>query len=93
MDEERSHLVVRVRYEGISPHHDGTQHRAIGKDKACGEESASDGRTNKPVWQPEIGQNQEVSEVAEIEQEVVKLQLFVGIPTIGQQEKSFLKDM
>ena len=90
MDEKGGHLVSGVRHKGVSPHYDGTEHGAIGKAEAGGEEPAPDGLSQQHVWQPQVEQDQQVGEVAEVKEEVVIAQLLVGVPAVGDESEAFL---
>ena len=91
MYEERGHLVVGMRDNGIPPHHNGREHRTIGKTETGGEEVSPDGGPQQPVWQPEIHEYQGVGEVAKVEEEIVEALFLVSIPAIWYQNKEFLQ--
>ena len=80
-----------MRDEGVPPQHDGSEHRAVGKAVANGEEPSSDAGTHDLIWKPQVEEDEEVGEVAEVKQEVVVTALFVGIPSVCDQDDCFLE--
>jgi hypothetical protein len=74
-----------MRYQGVSPQHDGTEQRTVCKGKTGCKELPSDGRPKDHLWQPEVHLDEEVAEVAEVKQEEVIAQLLIGIPSVGKQ--------
>ena len=85
MYEKRGHLVDGVRHEGVLPQHDGCEQRPVGEAEESGEEnpSARDG-------DPDVEEDEDIGEVAEVEHEVVIAQRLVRVPAVGEQGEGFL---
>ena len=91
MDEQRRHLVIGVRDERVLPQDDGTQHWTVGKTEADGEEGATQvGGDTDDLGQPHVDQDEQVGEVAEVQQEELEVELGVRVDAIGHQEDGFL---
>ncbi len=82
VDEERSHLIIGVRHKRILPQHNGTQHRPVGKAKANGEESAPDVGGDNCLGKPQVKEDEDIGEVAEVQQEELKAKLVVGVAAV-----------
>ena len=85
MDEKRGHLVSGVRHERVLPQHYGDEQRSVGKAEESGEEDPS-----SREGEPDVEEEEDIGEVAEVKHEVVITQLLVRIPPVGEQGESFL---
>lgn len=42
---------------------------------------------------PEVDQDEEVGEIAKVEEEIVEPQLLVGVPSVGEEDEGFLGEI
>ena len=79
-----------MRDHRVGPQDYCTDEGPIGETENGGEEEPTDG---VPQRQPEIHEDEEVGEVAEIKKEVVPAELLVGVPAVGEEDDGFLWGM
>ena len=90
MDEERRHLVIGVGHQRVLPQDNGTQHRTIGKAEAGSKESSTEVGRKDGFGDPQVDEDEEVREVAEVQEEELKVKLVVGVAPVRQEQDSFL---